>query len=50
MGKGRLDLSGAVHDHVMEGLILFLTERAKGAGVSTLPGGVGSQVASSCAH
>jgi len=31
---------------VIEGLIVFLTERAKGAGVSILPGDVGSKVAS----
>jgi len=34
----------------MAGLIVFLTERAKGAGVTILPGDVGSKVASTCAH
>jgi len=40
------DYSWEVDNRVMEGLIVFLTERAKGAGVSTLPAGVGSQMAS----
>jgi len=50
MDEARLDLSRAVEDRLIEGLIVFLTKRAKGAGVSTLPAGVGSQVASSGAH
>ena len=38
----RLEPSGAVEDSVTEGLIVFLTKRAMGAGVSVLPGDVGS--------
>jgi len=34
---------------MMEGLVVFLTERAKGAGVSALPGDVSSLLASTCA-
>jgi len=50
MGEARLDLRGTEEDRVIEGLIVFLTERAKGAVVSTLPGDVGSKVASTCVH
>jgi len=46
MGEASLDLSGTEEDRVMEGLILLLTERAKGDGVSALPGDMGSKGAS----
>jgi len=45
-----VDLSGAEEDRVMEELFVFLTERAKGARVSTLPGDMCSKVASTWAH
>jgi len=38
MGEARLSLSGAEENRVMEGLIVFLTERAKGAGFPVPPG------------
>jgi len=33
MGEAMVSLSGAVENRVLEGLIVFLTERAEGAGV-----------------
>jgi len=47
MGEARLVLSGT-EDCMVEGLIVL--ERAEGAGVSTLPGDVGSKVASTLVH
>jgi len=38
MGETRLSLSGAEENRVIEGLMVFLTERAKGAGIPVPPG------------
>jgi len=35
---------------VLEGLIVFLAESAEGTRISIPPGGMGSQVAGTCAH
>jgi len=50
MGEARLGLSGAEEDHMLEGLIVFLTERAESAGISISPGDMGSKVAGTCSH
>jgi len=50
MGEARLGLSGTEENRMLEGLIVFLTERAEGAGVSVLPGDMSSKVAGICAH
>jgi len=50
MGEARLGLSGAEENRVLEGLIVFLTERAEGAGVSVPPGGICSKVAGTGTH
>jgi len=50
MGEVRLSLSGAAEDRVLEGLIVFLTERAEGAGVPVPPGDMRSKVAGTCTH
>jgi len=50
MGEARLGLSGEEEDRVLEGLIIFLTERAEGARISVPPGDMGSKVAGTCAH
>jgi len=50
MGEARLGLSGAVENRVLEGLIVFLTERAEGARISVPPGDIGSEVAGTYAH
>jgi len=50
MGEVRVSLSGAVENQVLEGLIVFLTERAEGAGVPIPPGYVCGKVAGTCMH
>jgi len=50
MGKARLSLSGAEENHVFEGVIVFLTERADGAGVPAPPGDMCAKVAGTCTH
>jgi len=50
MGEARLDLSRTEEDRVLEGLIVFLAERAEGASISVPPGDMGRKVAGSCAH
>jgi len=35
---------------VFQGLVLFLAERAEGAGISIAPGDISSKVAGTCAH
>jgi len=45
-----VSLSGAVEDRVLEGLIVFLTERAEGAGVPVPPGYMSGKVAGTCTH
>jgi len=50
MGEARLDLSGTEENRMLEGLIVFLTERAEGARVSVPPGDMSSKVAGTCAH
>jgi len=50
MCKARLDLRGAAENRVLEGLIVFLTERAEGARITVSSGDVGSKVASTGAH
>jgi len=49
MGEGRLGLSGAEKNRVLEGLIVFLTERAEGGGVPTPAGDMCGKVAGTCA-
>ena len=46
----RLDLSRAEEDHVLEGLIIFLAERAEGARICVSPGDMSSKVASTCTY
>jgi len=43
-------LSGAVENHVLEGLIAFLTERTESAGVPAPPGYMRSKVAGTRTH
>jgi len=50
MGEARLVLSGAEDNHVLEGLIVFLTEMAEGARFSVPPGDMTSKVAATCVH
>jgi len=50
MGEARLDLSRTEEDRVLEGLIIFLAERAEGARITVPPGDMGSKVAGTCAH
>jgi len=50
MGEARLDLSGTEEYRVLEGLVVFLEERAKGARISVPPEDMGSKVAGTCAH
>jgi len=50
MGEARLGLGGAEENRVLEGLIVFLTERAEGAGVPTPPGDMCGKVAGTCTH
>jgi len=50
MGEARLGLSGAEENRLVEGLIVFLTERAEGAGVPTPPGDMCREVAGTCTH
>jgi len=45
-----VSLSGAVENRVLEGLIVFLTERAEGAGVLVPPGYMCGKVAGTCTH
>jgi len=45
MGEARVSLSGAMENRVMKGLIVFLTERAEGAGVPVPPGYMCGKVA-----
>ena len=50
MGEARLTFSGAEENRVLEGLIVFLTERAEGAGVPVPPGDMCGKVAGTCTH
>jgi len=50
MGEARLRLSGAEENRVLEGLIVFLTERAEGAGVPVPPGDMRGKVTGTCTH
>jgi len=50
MGESRVSLSGAVENRVLEGLIVFLTERAEGAGVPVPPGYMCGKVAGTRTH
>ena len=50
MGEARLGLSGTEKNRMLEGLIVFLTERAEGTRVSVPPGDMSSKVAGTCAH
>jgi hypothetical protein len=50
MGEARVSLSGAVENRVLEGLIVFLTERAEGAGVPVPPGNMRGKVAGTRTH
>ena len=50
MGEARLSLSGAEENRVLEGLIIFLTERAEGAGVPVPPGDMRGKVAGTSTH
>jgi len=45
MGEARVSLSGAMANCVIEGLIVFLTERAEGAGGPVPPGYMCGKVA-----
>jgi len=49
MGEARLGLSGTEENRMLEGLIVFLMERAEGARVSVPPGDMSSKVAGTCA-
>jgi len=50
MGQARLGLNGAEENRVLEGLIVFLTERAEGAGVPTPSGDMCGKIAGACRH
>jgi len=50
MGETRLSLSGAEENGVLEGLIVFLTERAEGAGVPVPSGDMCGKVAGTRTH
>jgi len=50
MGEARLGLSGAEENRVLERLVVFLADRAEGAGISIPPGDMSSKVAGTCAH
>jgi len=50
MGEARLGLSRAEGNCVLEGLVVFLTERAEGAGIPVPPGDMCGKVASTCTH
>jgi len=50
MGKARVSLSGAEANRVLEGLIVFLTNRAEAAGVPVPPGDMCGKVAGTCTH
>jgi len=50
MGEVRVSLNGAVENRVLERLIVFLTERAEGAGVPLPPGYICGKVAGTCTH
>jgi len=50
MGEARLHLSRVEEDRVLEGLIVFLAERAEGASIPIPPGDMGSKVAGTSAH
>jgi len=50
MSEKRQDLWGTEEDRVLEGLIVFLTQRAEGTRVSVRPGDMGSKVAGTCPH
>jgi len=45
-----VSLSGAVGNCVLEGLIVFLTEWAEGAGVPVAPGDMCGKVSGTCTH
>jgi len=45
-----VSLSGAEENGVLEGLIVFLTERAEGAGVPVPLGDMRGKVAGTCTH
>ena len=45
-----MSLSGAMENRVLEGLILFLTQRAEGAGVPVPPGYMCGKVAGTRTH
>jgi len=46
----RLGLSRVEENRVLEGLVVLLFKRAKGARNSVPPGGMGNKVAGTCAH
>jgi len=50
MGEARLSLSRAEENRVLEGLIVFLTEHAEGAGVTAPPGDMCGKVVGTCTH
>jgi len=50
MGEARVSLSAAMENRVLEGLIVFLTERTDGAGVPVPPGYMCGKVAGTSTH
>jgi len=50
MGETRPGLSWAEENRLLEGLIIFLTERANGAGMFVPPRDMCSKVASTCTY
>jgi len=50
MGEARQGLSRAEENRVLERLVVFLAERAEGAGISIAPGDMSSKVAGTCAY
>jgi len=50
MGDARLSLGGAEETRVLDRLIVFLTERAEGAGVPVPPGDMCGKVPGTCMH
>jgi len=50
MGETRLGFSWAEENRLLEGLIVFLTERAEGAGIYVPLGAMCSKVASTCTY
>jgi len=50
MGETRLGLTRAEDNRVLEGLVVFLAERAEGVGISIPLGDMSSKATGTCVH